>query len=127
ISIQAPPFLRPARIPSGPAKTTSLTAGDGRQVMTASQPAARARGLSAQAAPCAIKGLAALRSRSCTVRANPWRNRLAARCPPRWPSPMKPYRILRSRVVGHLEMQPVSGIRVRERDLLVEFDPKTGL
>ena len=81
-------------MPSGPVSTRSETAGEGRQVKTASTVSASLRAESDQIAPAASKGFAVLGSMSCTLRSKPARLRLAASAPPRLPSPMKPYRIV---------------------------------
>ena len=64
-------------MPSGPHRTFSDTAGDGRQVMTASLAAATAFGESAQRAPRANKGAASSLFRSVTVSAKPFAQQAA--------------------------------------------------
>jgi len=85
ISIQSAPAFIAGRIWRS---TASLTAGEGRQVMTASAPATASAALSAHVTPSASNRALWLVSRSCTVSANPARASDAARWPPRFPSPI---------------------------------------
>jgi len=90
ISIHVPPRRRPLSTPFSAVSTADEAAGEGRQVITASDASAQALGESAQRAPAANKVPAESLFRSWTVSAKPLRTRLAARCAPRLPRPMNP-------------------------------------